>query len=146
MNIHSLIFAKNSSSKNDIKNHLERCNTLFKPALSSYINLNTYSKKLSERARRYEVFFKGELVGLVAIYQTEDCGFITNFSVEKDFIGKGVSSELMKSCVDDVKKQNLGIIRLEVFKENERAVKFYFKYGFIVENDNSTILTLIKIL
>ena len=144
MDANSLILSKNNSSHNDIRNHLERCDLLFKPVLSSYINLEEYSKKLFENATRYEVFGERELVGLVGVYFSKNIGYISNFSLERELLSKGISSNLMKFCLDDFKKQKLNIIRLEVYKENERAIKFYKKYGFIFEKEDAAVLTLVK--
>lgn len=146
MKNYSLQYSKNNSSDKDIRNHLERCDELFKPFLSSYINLEEYSKKLLERAVRYEIFDNANLVGLVAVYHSSNIGYISNFSLEQQFLGKDLSSQLMKLCIDDSKKQKLITIRLEVFKENLRAIKFYFKHGFTIESDNAKVLIFIKTL
>lgn len=142
----SVRYSKNESNNKDIRNHLERCNELFKPVLSSYIDIEQYSKKLLEKAVRYEIFNNVNLVGLVAVYHSSNVGYISNFSLEQQFLGKDLSSQLMKLCIDDSKRQKLVTIRLEVFRENVRATKFYFKHGFIIEGDSAKVLTLVKTL
>ena len=146
MDTSKLNIAVNKSLEIDIKNHLEKCNSLFKPPLDSYIDLVIYSKKLYEYANRYEVFYDGFLIGLVAVYFSSNKGFISNFSLEKEWIGRGVSDMLMKVSIDDFKKKNIEQIRLEVFKENSRALNFYYRYGFVVEYESLQKLTLIKTL
>ena len=138
-------YSKNDSNYKDIRNHLERCNDLFKPVLSSYINLDEYSMKLFERSIRFEIFYDTDLIGLVAMHHSFNVGYISNFSLEKNFIGKGLSNDLMLACLDASIKKKLKTIRLEVFKENKRAVNFYIKHGFIVEQENKEVFTLVKI-
>tara|TARA_R110002051_G_scaffold238375_2_gene299115 strand:+ start:6253 stop:6717 length:465 start_codon:yes stop_codon:yes gene_type:complete len=142
----SIKYSSNASNYIDIRSHLERCNHLFKPALSSYINLDEYSMKLFEQSIRYEIFYDLDLIGLVAIYHNSNVGYISNFSLEQSFIGKGFSNDLMLACLDASINKKLESIRLEVFKENTRAVKFYAKHGFIVEKENNKVFILVKIL
>lgn len=146
MDDYNLILTKNKSVYNDIKNHLERCDTLFKPLLSSYINLEVYAKKLFEKATRYEVFYENKLIGLIAVYVSKDIGFISNFSVENEFVGKGLARQLMDFCIGDFHKQNISTISLEVFKQNLRAIKFYSKFDFNIEKEDPLRYTLVKTL
>ena len=140
----SLRYSINDSNYKDIRNHLERCNHLFNPILSSYINLDEYSMKLFEQSIRYEIFHDIDLIGLVAIYHSSNVGYISNFSLEQNFIGSGLSNDLMSVCLEASMSKKLKSIGLEVFKENKRAVKFYTKHGFMVEKENNKGFTLVK--
>lgn len=144
MKNYNLSLSKNKSNNADILKHLERCNNLFHPILSSYINLEEYALKLFEKAMRYEFFKDEKLIGIIALYHYKNIGYITNFSLEKEFLGKGLADQLMELCFYDVKLQKVNKIRLEVFKENKRAIKFYFKHSFIIDQENDKTLILKK--
>lgn len=139
-----LNYTLNTSSHSEIKNHLERCNNLFEPSLDTYLDINAYSQKLFEKSFCFEVKNESRLIGLVAVYFGVDRTFISNFSIEKEWMRKGVSKELMKKVISASEDRNLNCICLEVFEENKRAVKFYSKYGFVLKNENKNKLTLCK--
>ncbi|MGM0933370.1 MAG: GNAT family N-acetyltransferase [Bacteroidota bacterium] len=141
--MHSLKYTINSATQLEITEHLERCKLLFEPPLDIYINIKEYSQKLFEKSFRFEARCDSILIGLVAVYFLPDKTFISSFSIEKDWIGKGVSKELIKRVIDKSKDQNLNWIYLEVFKENKRAISFYSKYGFGLdkEDENKLILS-----
>lgn len=139
-------YSKNNSNYIDILNHLQRSNHLFKPVLSSYINLDEYSLKLYERSTRFEIFNDTYLIGLLAIYNRFNECFISNFSLEESFIGHGLSNHLMLNFLEDSKIKKVKSISLEVFKINQRAVNFYNKHGFKIDQENNEKYTLVKIL
>ena len=106
-------YSKNNSNYIDILNHLQRSNHLFKPVLSSYINLDEYSLKLYERSTRFEIFNDTYLIGLLAIYNRFNECFISNFSLEESFIGHGLSNHLMLNFLEDSKiKNSHGVMRI----------------------------------
>ena len=54
--------------------------------------------------------------------------------VRDDWQGKGVGTALMQAAVDLADKWlNLARLELDVFTDNERAIKLYKKFGFLVE-------------
>ena len=45
-------------------------------------------------------------------------------------IGKGVGSALVKTCLEVAKERNRELIWLGVWEHNQRAIRFYEKWGF----------------
>lgn len=64
-----------------------------------------------------------------------DWGEIQSFYMLPEYFGKGFSKELMKSVLDDMKKEGFKNIFLWVLNENTRAQKFYKKLGFSSTSD-----------
>jgi len=58
-------------------------------------------------------------------------GFITNVSVLKEQMGKGIAETLMNNCIAYAKQQGIRSIDLEVSKGSEPAIALYRKFGFL---------------
>ena len=138
-------FQNNYASSQSIRAHLERVSPLFKPELSSYVNLDLYAQKIYEKAERVEVWNDDRLVGLIAYYinKNDSYAFITNVSLEKEYSGRGIAGRMM-----DMMQENLiGFVRsikLEVKAENTLAIGFYRKHGFTVLQENTNTLVMVK--
>ena len=48
----------------------------------------------------------------------------------KEYIGKGVGAELMNASIREAKEKGFNCIWLGVWEKNERAIKFYERWGF----------------
>ncbi len=57
---------------------------------------------------------------------------IVRFYSDKVWIGRGVGAALMAACLDFAARQGCGTIWLDVWEQNERAIAFYQKWGFVV--------------
>lgn len=55
---------------------------------------------------------------------------IWRFYVSKAYIGKGVAKTLMNRIMEVLKELQTSIVWLGVWENNQRAQKFYLKYGF----------------
>jgi ribosomal protein S18 acetylase RimI-like enzyme len=115
-----------------VQQHLITCSNTFVPSLDSYVNINEYSKKIFEQAILFTKFDGDELVGLVAVYDnpTEQFGWITNVSVDPEYSGKGIATELLNRCYKYFETKKYFSIFLEVFVNNDKAIKLYIKQGF----------------
>ena len=76
-------FTANKASLSTILRHLVKVDDLFVPTLSSYVNIDLYSKKIFEKADRIEIWKNQELVGLLAFYTNLTSIFVTNVSLDK---------------------------------------------------------------
>lgn len=125
---------KNQSTLNDIESHLYRCNKLFKPELIEYVDIKSYSKKLFNKSTRYEVWNTNNLIALLAVYfnQESQTTYISNFSVENEFQGKFLAKRLFEVLMEESKNRGSTKILLEVFSQNTKAIRFYDKMGFEV--------------
>lgn len=67
----------------------------------------------------YEVFHGKSSLEIARIY------------VRQSIIGKGLGSTLMRYCIDEAARMNREVIWLGVWEKNERAIRFYQRWGFI---------------
>ncbi|UTH06246.1 GNAT family N-acetyltransferase [Macrococcoides canis] len=51
-------------------------------------------------------------------------------SLRKDYWGQGIGSRMMQALIDFAKEKSIEIITLEVYHDNESAIKLYQKFGF----------------
>ncbi len=126
--------------------HLEECKNDFIPPLEQKINIKEYAKKIFDKAVTFEAWHNKKLSGLVAAYfnQKTSIAFITNVSVIKSMMGKGVASVLLKNCIEAAMQKKIKEIQLEVDKNNFAAVSFYKKFNFTNAgfNNDSIIMKL----
>lgn len=134
----------NTSSKNQIKEHLTECSKLFVPRLDSYIEIEKYSEKIFDKANRIEFLCQDKLKGLIAYYVNGQEAFITNVSVTQDYIGKEIASELMEQCFLRLIKQGIREVLLDVKRDNSRAIKFYKKHNFFIKEEKNNNFTMKK--
>lgn len=128
----------NKSKFSDIYNHLKNCDEHFIPILSTYVDLNSYSKKLESTADCFEYWSNQSLIGLLAIYKIANSNsvFITNMSLIHNYFGKGYAHILINSAVSFYRNEGFSNMELEVDVNNIRAIKFYAKNLFKIENNN----------
>lgn len=140
-------FLINSSSQTQIFEHLKNCSKLFKPDLKTYVDLEKYSEKIFNNSTRFELYFLDSLIGLLAVYQkTNEVVFITNLSIEEEHNGIGLAKQLLISSINNLANNGTKEIELEVFKQNEKAKKFYFNNSFkIVEESTDKYILKLKI-
>src|SRR5512139_2009064 len=81
----------------------------------------------------------GEVVGQLGLHTSPDrprrrhAGQI-GMAVRDDWQGKGVGTALMQAAIDLADKWvNLSRLELEVYTDNEPAIKLYQKFGFTIE-------------
>lgn len=128
-------FKNNNSNANDIKNHLESCNSDFINQLKSRVEISEYSEKLATKAQRIEAWHNDSLIGLIAMYHNSESDkfFISDVSVSKDFEKNGIASQLLTIGLNQTKNK---IIELEVHKDNLAAISLYKKFGFYIKTQN----------
>ena len=119
----------NHSTFQDLKNHFESISQHFIESLEAEIVISEYLLKLSSKSSRIEIWEKERIIGLLCYYILDDKKevFITHISVSSDFEKQGIGKELLSECIIRNRDKNL---RLEVSKENLKAVAFYLAFGF----------------
>ena len=130
------------ANENEIISHLWNCNRSFCPTLSERVDINAYGRKIYQKAVTFEAWKNDELIGLVAAYFNDKASaFITSVSVTENNMQSGVASELLRRCIEYAKELHFREIRLEVYKDNEKAIRFYRKFNFIsIEDQNNLLL------
>lgn len=137
----------NESSIDMICQHLNECSESFIPALTTYIDIDEYSKKLFEKSLRFEAYIDKKLVGLIAAYINDEkkTSFITNVSVDSRYQNLYISKTLMVLCLKVLKLMGCESVELEVFNDNSRAINFYKKNNFIVQGETTKKTYLMKL-
>lgn len=63
------------------------------------------------------------------------CGEIVSIYLLPEYIGKGIGSQLINVCIDELEYLGYREILLWVLEDNNRARSFYEKHGFICTED-----------
>lgn len=135
-------FNTNKIDLESIHSYLVERNNDFSPPLSAKVDLYKYASKMFNNATIYTVDYQDSIIGMTGCYtnnfQTLEA-YITNTSIHPSYYGTGLATELMKYCIKDVSSKGFKTIKLEVHKENLRAINFYKKMGFeIIEDDSKS--------
>lgn len=120
--------------------HLHQCADSFSPPLSTYVDIDTYGKKIYEKAITFEAWDGNRLVGLVAAYcndKIKKIGYITNVSVLNEYQEAGIASRLMKNAIIYGKRKSFVKLMLEMQSGNIKAINLYKKLGFILVEQNN---------
>lgn len=136
-------FCLNRADVVELANHLKHCDAGFMPPLSARVDIDAYAQKLSDKAMRFEAWYAGALVGLVAAYcndPTKRAAFVTSVSVIPVWKGQGIAARLLAWCLTHVGREGYAVIELEVDKHNQAAVALYQKYGFFTTKTCRTLL------
>lgn len=135
----------NNATEFEIYNHLASCDAEFVQDLIERVDIKEYSKKIYNKAIRFEAWKNEVLIGLVAAYcndQSTRVAYITSVSVLKDWQGKGIAAQLTRQCIEHARKLGMHCIRLEVARGNASAIGLYEKYGLVIADTNDAFLTM----
>lgn len=64
----------------------------------------------------------------------EACGHVAIIAVTEDAEGKGVARLLIAQAEEWARRQGYRLLSLDVFADNNRAVSFYAREGFVAES------------
>jgi ribosomal protein S18 acetylase RimI-like enzyme len=145
-------FLLNQSDTVSLEAHLQRCDQLFMPTLSSRISLMAYAEKMKANAMLFECHVNDQLVGLVAMYANDPsktCAHITNVSLELEYQRQGIAQTLLENAIAFARQHHFLRINLQVNPKNTQAMKLYLKFGFTINppvkaDDVEMTLTLTK--
>ena len=132
--------------------------------LKSYKNLEEYSYTHEEDVKVYinwllrrdvaglfVVKDGDKIVGFMAIdgnwyskKYNKVVGAIHEIFVDPDYFDKGVGSMLMEKAIEYFKQRNLDLIELWVGDKNEKAMKFYEKFGFRKDGQYNFWIRMVK--
>lgn len=129
----AIAFATDTASAAQLEEHLRSCDAAFVPPLSDRVDIGSYAQKISVRAKRFEAWSGGVLVGMVAAYFSTTgrrVAHITNVSVLRTWAGRGIAARLLQQCIDHARHSGTRVISLEVAADNAAAVRLYARAGF----------------
>lgn len=87
----------------------------------------------SDFRQQYLAVLAGEFIGMGGISFENDGAYIFGFGITPKYQGKGFGKAMLKLMLEDLIKQNVDIIMIDVNSTNERAFNLYKKYGFKVQ-------------
>lgn len=95
-----------------------------------------WSQKSFEDALLYDTYQflvaedENQLLGYIGIIITGTEADITNVAVYSQYRKKGIGQRLVSAALEQVQKQQVEVIFLEVRKSNEKAIRLYKKFQF----------------
>lgn len=109
------------------------------------VDIKEYANKLYKNADLLVAYKKGEIVGVAAVYANDEvsrCAYLSFIAIYRKYQGRGYGAKLLNCVEDKAKKNNMRILKLEVFKKNRRAIEFYSQkeYIKIYDTENSYIM------
>ena len=105
----------------------------------SYEDEKEYIKKVksSETSNYFVVIKNNKMIGCIGFNgntarKMKHYGTI-GISVLKEYWGRGIATTLLEKLISWSKEKGIKKINLDVFENNERAIKLYEKFGFKLE-------------
>lgn len=99
-------------------------------------NVEAYSEKLFNFANVYLAIKDNKHIGLLVFYANRDItSYLARIVVKRNYQGQGIGEVLLKYFIDYSLNHSFKKMRLEVDKNNFRAINLYNKYGFKVEKE-----------
>jgi ribosomal protein S18 acetylase RimI-like enzyme len=65
---------------------------------------------------------------------------LSRIYVAANWIGRGVGAAIMQRCIDEARASDSDVLWLGVWERNERAIKFYEKWGFTKVGEHVFVL------
>ncbi|WP_457644187.1 GNAT family N-acetyltransferase [Persephonella sp.] len=133
-------------------------NTLFEAYLDypeygepSYKSAKRYINWLKNHSTLFKLAFYGdELAGFVVAdanwkdLHGREVGEIHELAVKKKFWGKGIGKILLEEALKHLKEKGKKEIGLWVGRKNKKAIDFYKKYGFQIEESYRDWLRMVR--
>lgn len=141
----TIVYLLNKATESEIFNHLSACDAEFVRALSDRVDIKEYSRKIHDRAMRFEAWAGSVLIGLVAAYyndQSKRMAYITSVSVLAGWQGKGIAAQLIRRSIDHARMLGMDCISLEVAAGNAPAIGLYEKCGFVAADAVDSAITM----
>lgn len=131
------------------KDAILKCESVYMLRSLSKIDFSTFFSKIDSNAEFIVASSNDGILGYAAMYannQKTQEAYISLLEVYQEYQGLHIGKRILKKCKLIAKEKQMANIRLEVLKENYRAIKFYEKNGFkkIIENNKDTNMYMLK--
>ena len=131
---------KTLNTLNEINEILVLFNDSFPRPLSERIDFSEYAAKLFENAVVKVIYENGEIAGFIAYYCNDSgtkAAFLTQIAVTECKKKKGFGGILLDDCISHCIDEKMDSIICEVDNNNENAISFYRKKGFVFHSTAS---------
>ena len=122
----------NTLDANEVFAFLKETDGLVTPALSTLVNLDAYSKKITSKAVIFTARDEGRLIGLTAIYfnKAPEYSYSTYTMVKREYqLVEMVGVEMSNRVRDYAKGNGSAGLRYEIRKSNKTLLKYHLKRG-----------------
>ncbi len=133
---HSVILEQNSIVKRHI---MQYCDEAFDVSICKRQDFDDLFEKINKNASFLWVYNQ-DICGYVAMYANDyvsEVAYITLLAVKTEYQRKHIGNMLLCACYEVAKEKGMKVIKLEVRKENEKALYFYKRNGFEIESEAS---------
>lgn len=121
--------------RNSLKQLLIEVDNEFIPNLSSRLAIDEYVDKIVSNSMVLPVYNNGILSAFISFYcnnYKEQTGYLTMIAVKSDYRNMGVAKLLIQYAIGFLQNIGFKYFRLEVGRQNEKAIALYKKLGFTV--------------
>lgn len=100
-------------------------------------NIENYVEKITSHAIIIPYYSESFLKGFIAYYANDPSGnaFLTMILIDKSVQGEKIGKILLECSILDLQNRGFSFYKLEVLKQNQRAILFYENYGFHIVED-----------
>ena len=116
----------------EVLTFLKETDELVIPSLSTLVNLEEYSRKITSKAVIFTARDDEKIVGLSAIYFNKAPGFSysTMMMVKREYqVQEMIGVELSKRVKDYIKRNDSAGLRFEIRKSNQPLVRYHLRRG-----------------
>lgn len=120
------------TQKYDIEDAIRECDNAFLAPVCERVYYKTLIDKISKYASVY-IYNKSIIMGYIAVYMNNyesRTAYITLLGVKKEYQNLKIGTKLMIFIEDEAKGKGFEKIKLEVRKENKKAISFYKKNNY----------------
>ena len=126
-----------ANSIKQVYDALKECaGDLHDQSLNNETDLKRLSEKFFANGTVFTAYESEKIVGFIAYYRNNfeaRCAYLSMIACKKKFWGKGIAAALYDKMYLDCKKNYFVKIRLQVAKDNMRAINFYRRRNFKFE-------------
>lgn len=121
---------------------------VFSPPLSNRVDIETYSRKLSELACNIFITVDGVVAGHAAYYLNliQESIYVSSIFIDEKFRRKGLMRKVIEFILEKEVEASCKKIILDVDLSNYVALLAYENLGFVVESRSSRSFTLVRCL
>jgi ribosomal protein S18 acetylase RimI-like enzyme len=139
-----VLICEDKDSFEDIYNYLLENDSNMTPPLSKRVNIETYSRKLFDKAKQFWIKKDQKAIGFAACYVIESEMYISSISICSGYKGLGLGKKLLEYIISFGRKNELKKIILEVQPENKNVINFYKKFNFnLIQSDSKLFMKLL---
>lgn len=130
--------------KSDILNLLHEFDSVFPHNREKVSNYDNWASKISDNG--FAVVTDNNNHAGMAVFYANDTegrkGYISLIGLKPDFRGKGLGKSLLNDVIEEMKKNGMNCVLLEVDDDNQSAKDFYTRFGFKLEEkrENTQLL------